>query len=157
MGMGQIARSDVYEKYSHDLVRFATGLVGPDDGPDLVSSAMLNVLWSPSWIQVENPRAYLYRSVLNEARKRHRTRMKRAGAEARAAASPDIVAMGEVHPEVLEAVGSLSPRQRAIVFLAYWEDLTSAEIARRLELSEGTVRRHLSRAETRLRRLLDDR
>lgn len=157
MSMGQLARSDVYEKYSHDLVRFATGLVGPDDGPDLVSSAMLNVLWSPSWLSVENPRAYLYRSVLNEARKNHRKRMKRAGAEARAASAGDVPAPVDVHPEVLQAVGSLSPRQRAIVFLAYWEDLTSAEIARRLGLSEGTIRRHLSRAEIRLRRLLDER
>jgi len=157
MDMAQLARSEVYEKYSHDLIRFATGLAGPDDGPDLVSAAMLSVLWSQSWDQVQNPRAYLYRAVLNEARKSYKTAMRRAGAEARAAVPAGGTPARDVEPEILEAVGSLSVRQRAVVFLAYWEDLRPAEIARRLDLSESTVHRYLSRAESRLRRLLHDR
>ena len=155
MALG-MTRSEVYEKYGDDLVRFATGLVGPSDAPDVVSTAMVNVLWAPSWDSVRNPRAYLYRAVLNETHRHHRSRMRRRATEARAADSGTTNPMLDVRPDVLDAVGRLSVRQRAVVFLAYWEDLRPAEIARRLDLSEGTVHRHLSRAETRLRRMLDD-
>ena len=157
MGMGtDMTRSEVYEKYADDLVRFATGLVGPADGPDLVSAAMMKVLWSQRWESVESPRAYLYRAVLNEARREHRSALRRRAVEARAAGPGTALAPPEVRPDVLDAVGQLSARQRAIVFLTYWEDLRPAEIARRLGLSEGTVHRHLSRGEARLKRLLHD-
>lgn len=156
MGMGPMTRSEAYTKHSQDLVRFATGLVGPDDAPDLVATAMVKVLWSPSWESIRNIRAYLYRAVLNEARRHHRSTMRRLAAEAGAATRPESTMAPFVEPEILAAIGRLSVRQRAVIFLAFWEDLRPADIARRLELSEGTVHRHLSRAETRLRRLLDE-
>lgn len=158
MGMAQDPRSTVYEKYAADLVRFATGLAGPDDAQDLVSSAVVKAMWSPSWEQVVNPRAYLYQAVLNEAKGSYRKSMRRQAAEARAAMTSNRGTEGPsasfVDPEILEAVGELSPRQRAVVFLAYWEDLRPVEIARRLGLGESTVHRHLDRAERRLRGMI---
>ena len=154
MDMTALTRAEAYEKYSDELVRFATGLVGPTDGPDLVASAMVNVLGMESWESVENPRAYLYRTVLNEAKRNHRKTMRRRATEIRAASHLGASNLPDIHPEVLEAVATLSFRQRAVVFLAYWEDLRPAEIARRLHIGESTVHRHLSRAEARLRRLL---
>jgi RNA polymerase sigma-70 factor (ECF subfamily) len=151
-----MSRSEVYERHAGELVRFATGLVGPSDGPDLVSSAMVKVLWSPSWPAVRNPRAYLYKAVLNEARRFKGGGARRRLAEARSVGDSRNPGIPEVRPDVVEAVSRLSLRQRAVVFLAYWEDLTPAEIARRLELSEGTVHRHLTRAESRLRRVLHE-
>jgi RNA polymerase sigma factor (sigma-70 family) len=62
----------------------------------------------------------------------------------------------EVRPEVLEAVGQLSPRQREVVVLTYWEDLSETTVADRLGMSPGSVRRHLGRARQRLRNLLDE-
>lgn len=149
------SRAEVYGKYADDLVRFATGLVGPSDSPDVVSSAMVNVLWSRGWDDIRDPRAYLYRAVLNEAYRHHRSTMKRRATEARTLAS-DAVPVIDVRPDVLDAVGRLSSKQRAVVFLVYWEDLTAAETARRLGLSQGTVHRTLSRAEDRLGRILYD-
>lgn len=151
-----LTRSEAYEKYSDDLVRFATGLVGPTDGPDVVSTAMLHVLWSRNWDAVENQRAYLYRSVLNDARQHHRKAMRRRAAEIRSADTAGENAQADVRPDVLDAVGRLSLRQRAVVFLAYWEDLRPVDIARRLGVSEGTVHRNLSRAEARLKRMLHE-
>jgi len=61
-----------------------------------------------------------------------------------------------VTPEVRSAIGALSPRQRAVVFLTYWEDLDERAVARRLDISVGSVRQHLHRAKQRIGRQLDD-
>lgn len=156
MGVTTLTRAEVYEKHADELVRFATGLVGPSDSRDVVSTAVVSAMWSPRWEDVVNERAYLYRAVLNEARRLRRSTMRRKAVELRAAGGEQINEMPEVRPEVVEAVGRLSVPQRAVVFLAYWEDMRPAEIARFLELSDGTVHRHLARAETRLRRILHD-
>ena len=141
--------------YAPELVRFATGLAGPDDAADLVSSAMVKAMWSNAWSDVRNPRAYLYRAVLNEARHSYKRSMRRGIAEAKAAVPAGVDShASRVRPDVLSAVSDLSMRQRAVVVLAYWEDLSVAEIARRLHLSESSVHRYLDRAEQRLRREL---
>jgi len=51
---------------------------------------------------------------------------------------------------ILTALRSLSPRQRACVVLRYYEDLPVARVAAVLGVGEGTVKRHLSEAMSRL-------
>ena len=41
------ADAEVYRKHADDLIRFATGLVGPSDASDIVSEAFLSCLNSP--------------------------------------------------------------------------------------------------------------
>ena len=55
-------------EYADELTHFATGIIGPDDASDVVSTAVLRSFTSPSWPGVANHRAYLYRAVLNECR-----------------------------------------------------------------------------------------
>lgn len=45
MGM-EAADGELYRKYADDLTRFATGLVGPSNGADIVSEAVLSCLGS---------------------------------------------------------------------------------------------------------------
>jgi RNA polymerase sigma factor (sigma-70 family) len=147
----------VYRRFAPDLVRFATGLVGPADGPDVVAEAVMRTMWSRAWPSVHNQRAYLYRAVLNESRSHWRRAMRRRAKEMEAAARVTPDDPPEIRPEVLEAVGRLSSRQKAVVFLTYWDDLRPGEIAGLLGLSEGTVRSHLAKGEKRLRRMLYER
>jgi RNA polymerase sigma-70 factor (ECF subfamily) len=145
---------ELYGKHAEELTRFATGLVGPTEAPDVVADAVLRCLSSDRWMTVRDARPYLYRAVLNQARQSHRGAMRRAARDARFAqtrpAEPP-----EVRPEILEAVAQLSLRQRAVVVLTYWEDLDPAQVATRLQISDGSVRRHLARARARLREVLD--
>ena len=120
----------------------------------VMAMVMVNVMAMKSWESVENPRAYLYRTVLNEAKRSYRKTLRRRAGEMQAASGLGARDLPDVRPEVLDAVATLSFRQRAVVFLAYWEDLRPVDIARRLQIGESTVHRHLSRAESRLRRLL---
>ncbi len=141
---------ELYAKHAEELTRFATGLVGPSDAPDVVSEAVLRCMASSRWTEVRDARPYLYRAVLNQARQSHRGALRQAARDARAV--PDATAEPpEVRPEVLEAVARLSLRQRAVIVLTYWEDLDPAQVAQRLQISDGSVRRHLARARARLR------
>ncbi|MBT8217830.1 MAG: RNA polymerase sigma factor [Acidimicrobiia bacterium] len=146
---------EAFEKHVGELTRFASGLVGPWEAEDVVAEACLKAFASPKWNAITHQRAYLYRSVMNHARMRRRASLRRRTREARAA-RPEGEFPIELDPDVLDAVKRLSVRQRAVTFLTYWEDLRPVDIAARLGISAGSVRRHLHRAHVRLREVIDD-
>lgn len=59
-------------------------------------------------------------------------------------------------PAVIDALGQLPPRQRAVVVLRYYEDLSVAETADALGCSTGTVKSQTYEAFAKLRVLLGD-
>lgn len=73
------------------------------------------------------------------------------------AARPERYEGPELRPEVLTAVFTLSVQQRAVIVLTYWEDLTPASIATLMDISEGSVKRHLARGRSRLKEALTTR
>lgn len=134
-------------------VRFATALVGPDDAHDIATTAFLRVTRQPNWLEFEHLDRYLLRAVRNEAQNLYRQRRRRwerdliaVGPDAHSDQTPDI--------DLWSAVARLSVRQRGVVFLAYWQDMTEADIAETLDLSRSTVHRTLVRARTALRKAL---
>lgn len=145
--------AEVYEEHGQDLVRFATGLVGPDDAPDVVSEAVLSLFGSSVWREARDRRALLYRAVLLRSRSWHRSNGRRRAREERYGA-PTTWDLPEVDPQVWSAVMSLSVQQRAVVFLSYWADLPPDRIAELLGVTEGSVRKQLARARKALRRVL---
>ena len=107
----------------------------------------------------EKIEAYVRQAMLNIYRDDYRKRRTWFGvrplvAERAAYGPPDAVAADRV--DVHAALGRLSPRERACIVLRHYEDLTVPEIASRLAVSEGAVKRYLSDARTRLEPLLDD-
>jgi RNA polymerase sigma-70 factor (ECF subfamily) len=145
--------AEIYRKYSDDLIRFASGLVGPSGAEDVVANAVLRAISSVQWNAVDNQRAYLYRSVLNEAHSQHRSTQRRLSREIKAQQRQD-TSDQPVDLDVLVALRKISERQRAVVHLTYWEDLTTSDIASLLDLSIRTIERELSLARRRLEALL---
>jgi len=148
---GVMDNEQVYRSYSEELTRYATGLVGPFDAPDVVTDACLKAFETRTWPDVRDRRAYLYRTVLSVANDHHRRTLSRRLRELRSAERDEIPDHAQsMDLEVLDAVERLSVQQRAAVYLTYWEDLSPHVVAERMGVSTGTVKRHLARARKRL-------
>jgi RNA polymerase sigma factor (sigma-70 family) len=108
----------------------------------------------------EHPWAYARKVLVNL----HRALGRRALVEARhrAAEPPPAAVLSGLeegvmaHVTVRAALLGLPPRQRAVVVLRYYEDLSEAEVARLLWMPVGTVKSTASRAMAKLRHLLAD-
>jgi len=59
-----------------------------------------------------------------------------------------------IDPTVLAALRQLTIRQRAVIYLTYWCDLSQRQVAETLDSSLRTVERDLTAARARLEELL---
>ena len=144
------------------LYRTAYLLVGQRRlAEDLVQDALARTY--ASWSKVRDVDAapgYAHRVLVNTASSWFR---KRSWREERPtdAVPEDLRAPGQEHdaslrPTVLGALDRLAPRQRAVVVLSFYEDLSVAQTAEALGISPGTVKSQTSDALSRLRDLLGD-
>ncbi len=149
---------EFYRKHAGSLLRLSYALVGPADAEDILSAAVLSVLGTKKWQELDDDakRGYLYRTVVNHARRWGRRKAKRYQVEAMYALRESVPVPTTQFPDATwDVVRSLSLRQRAVVFLTYWEDFDTRTVATLLGISEGSVYQHLNRARTTLERRLD--
>ena len=98
--------------------------------------------------------AYLRAAVVNRCRSTLRHRYVVAKFLRRAQlddAGPDPTSAVAEDDALLEALRTLPQRQREVLVLRYWADLTHADIARTLHLAEGSVKSAASRGLAALR------
>jgi RNA polymerase sigma factor (sigma-70 family) len=134
------------------LVRLGRLLTGSQQaGEDLAQDAILNLIRQPGPVQA--PRAYLRRTMvnlsINGARRSIRERahiLTLRPETSTSAPEPD-----GLWPHIVR----LPARQRAVIVLRYYEDLSEAEIARILDCPPGTVKSLNHRALMALRQELN--
>ncbi|MFD9428417.1 MULTISPECIES: SigE family RNA polymerase sigma factor [unclassified Streptomyces] len=104
----------------------------------------------------DSPAAYaqtvLVRTFLSLRRRRSTGERPVGSVPDSAAAGPDAA----LRVTLLDALGQLPPRDRAVLLLRYWEDRSVEETAGMLRLSSGAVRSQGTRALNRVRALLGD-
>lgn len=68
---------DIWNKYRDELTRYAGALVGRDEADDVLSTVVTRILRWRRLADLDDPRSYLYRAVLNESRSvgRNRSRL----------------------------------------------------------------------------------
>jgi RNA polymerase sigma-70 factor (sigma-E family) len=151
----------LFHSHSRSLVRLASLLVDdPETAEDLVQEAFISLY--RHWPRVRDPAAavgYLRAATLNLARTRVRRRRRErlfTPDVPPPAAPADTGALGrDVTDTVLRALALLPRRQREVVVLRYYEELSETEIASVLGISRGSVKQHASRALATLSRRLE--
>jgi RNA polymerase sigma-70 factor (sigma-E family) len=158
------------------LVRLAYGLTGDRwAAEDLAQVALVNAY--AAWWRVrraDDPDAYVRKILITAFNRRFRRRQAVSGTSVRqepgdlprdgpAAATGDPAATtgdpaattgvpaSRERPALLAALVELPPRQRAVIVLRYWEDMTDAQVAAMLGRPESTVRSQAGRALAKLR------
>jgi RNA polymerase sigma-70 factor (sigma-E family) len=138
------------------MVRLGYALTGDvGHAEDLAQAAFARAY--ASWGRVRragDPDAYVRRIVINEHRgrfRKHRVAEELRGDVADTASDQQEHRALDDRPALLDALRALGPRQRAVVVLRYWLDLSEAETAAALNCSVGTVKSQASRALATLR------
>jgi RNA polymerase sigma-70 factor (sigma-E family) len=120
---------------------------------DLLQTALTKCWFA--WARIEGtPEAYVRRVIATTYATwwRRRWRGEQPTAELPDRGEPDRTGAVDSRDELWRALGTLSRRQRAVLVLRYYEDLTEAETAAALGISVGTVKSATSRALAALRR-----
>ena len=142
------------------LLRTARLLTAGDQhaAEDLVQTALEKAYVAWPRIQRKGAEEAYVRSIMTRAAI-DRTRQRSRRGEVVTDDVPDL----PVHPvgpedrdHVFALLGALPPRQRAVMVLRYYDDLSEAQIADALGCTAGTVKAHASRALATMRRLTDE-
>ncbi|MED7949715.1 MULTISPECIES: SigE family RNA polymerase sigma factor [unclassified Streptomyces] len=139
------------------LVRTAYLLTGDyHEAEDVVQATFAKVFRNWSRIsRLEEPDAYIHRALVNNNLSRHRRRRVR---QLLVPVLPDRASTAggghggvEERSVLLQALAELPPRQRAVVVLRYWEDMSEGQVAEVLDCSPGNVKSQASRGLAKLR------
>ncbi|UUW89128.1 RNA polymerase sigma factor [Pimelobacter simplex] len=160
-----LAIERLYLDHWHQLVRLSVLLVrDPGQAEEITQDAFVEL--HRRWGRLDDPDralAYLRQTVVNRSRSalRHRGVVQRHLARQHvvdlAPAADEPVLADSRRQLVLDALQRLPRRQREVLALRYYLELSEAEIAETLGISRGAVKSHASRGSAALRPLLEAR
>ncbi len=162
-GSGWDADTAVEELYAaqyRSLVRLSVLLVRDvETAEEVVQDAFVAMhgRW-PTLREPDKALAYLRQVVVNRSRSvlRHRGVQARLVPPVGDTQVEDGAVAAEQRSAVLDALRTLPERQREVLALRYFLDLTEADIAHTLGISRGAVKTHASRGVAALRTLMED-
>lgn len=151
---------DVFREHHDRLVRLAGLLCGnAATAEDAVAEVFARLLrtWQPG--RIDNVAAYLRRAVINELgmgfRRRDRERRVWAGG-ARPAVAPASDESGAERDHLWLLLFRLPVRQRVVLVLRFFDDLSEVAVAHVMDVPVGTVKSTASRGLARLRQLMEE-
>jgi RNA polymerase sigma-70 factor (ECF subfamily) len=157
-GSAEAAIAALVETYAGTLYRVAFSVLrNAADAEDAVQETYLRVLRHQAQLsEIRDARVWLVRIVWNvvlDRKRRAKTKPETDDVSelervlpAAGQSADQRVASAQHHAHVLKAVEQLPAKERAVLMLSAFEELTSVEIAQVLETTESTVRSRLFRA-----------
>jgi len=161
------ALAALVDQYAAALYRVAYSVLrNPADAEDAVQEAFLRVVRHRDTLnEVRDHRVWLIRIVWNivlDRKRRAKTRPETDDVSEMARVLPstglsaeDLAAAAQHHAHVLACVEKLPAKEREVLMLSAFEELSSVEIAAVLGITESSVRSRLFRARNLIARLLD--
>ena len=161
------ALAALVDQYANALYRVAFSVLrNPADAEDAVQEAFLRVLrHRDSLGEVRDHRVWLIRIVWNivlDRKRRAKTRPETDDVSELARVLPatglsaeEVIAAAQHHARVLTCVERLPAKERHVLILSAFEELSSVEIATVLGITESSVRSRLFRARNLMAGLLD--
>ena len=145
----------------HRLLRAAFLVCGDVHlAEDLLQGALAKLATRWERLRHENPDAYvrkiLYRDAVSSWRRTRRESLSLFPDLELVDSEPDRSSRAGERIDLLRALGQLTPKQRAVVVLRFFEDRSEADTAEALGVSVGTVKSQTHAALARLRALLPD-
>ena len=143
------------------LLRTARMLTGNQHTAEALVQATLERVW-PRWSRIVrdgDPDAYVRRVLINTYSTwwRRKWRAESPTSELPEVAAPDAFAEADLADALRRLLPTLTPRQKAVVVLRFYDDLSEAATAEALGCSVGTVKSQTSKALARLRSMADPR
>jgi RNA polymerase sigma-70 factor (sigma-E family) len=159
-------RVDVADEFSRlfdaqfgPMVRLAA-LLGADDPEDIAQEAFVRLDQRREKLREDDKAAaYLRTTVVNltRSRLRHLRVVRRFAADTPLVESAEALALlSHDRQQLIKGLSGLTTRQRQVVVLRYWLDLSEREIAETLGIRPGTVKSTSSKALASLGQLLGD-
>ena len=144
----------IYELYYSELCIKAAKILGNNqDAEDVVQEVIIEFWNKRSEISIENPRAYLYRSVYNRSLNLLKKNIKLNSEEIiefenfpLESSIVETLEEKELHAKIEKAIQELPEKTRAVFVLSRFEDKTYKEIAEDLDISIKTVESQISAA-----------
>ena len=161
------ALAALVDQYAGSLYRVAYSVLrNPADAEDAVQETFLRVLRHRHTLgEVRDHRVWLIRIVWNivlDRKRRAKSRPETDDVDELARVLPSTglsaeqtAAAAQHHARVLACVERLPQKERQVLLLSAFEELTSVEIAEVLEITESSVRSRLFRARNLMAGLLD--
>jgi RNA polymerase sigma-70 factor (sigma-E family) len=138
------------------LLRSAYLLTGNHhDAEDLVQGALLKAV--PKWGRIEgDPEPYVRRIMVNDNISRWRRRRGREVIVEQVPEAGESRSDADTSLTLAAALAALAPRQRTVIVLRYYEDLTEVQTADLMGIAVGTVKSQARDALARLRVIAPD-
>ena len=148
--------SEGFAEFSNAQARPLLGLAhaltaNPHDAWDLTQETLARIGERWARTRFDEPAAYARTVMVRLNIDRIRRLKRELPLLVRSEPSAPVEVVGELDEWLVEALATLTPRQRTALALRYVEDLDVRAIAQRMGCSEGTVKSQLSRGTERLR------
>ena len=139
-------------RYRDDVYRLAVNYThNPQEAEDVCQTVFLKLV-EQGELTPGKEKAWLMQVTANECRS-----LLRSGWWKRTAPLDDTVPAPQTQAdETIQAVMALPPKYRVVIYLRYYENYTTTEIAQLLKISQSTVTTRLSRGRERLKILLKE-
>jgi len=156
----------LFDRHAAYIHRYLARRAGPQVAEDLVAETFLTAFrkrrrYQPGYADA---RPWLYGIATNLVGQHHRDQVRQYRLRQAAGPAPDSPDFSErsavrvtataMRPVLAEALAGLPARDRDVLLLIAWEELSYEEVARALAIPLGTVRSRLHRARARLREAL---